>query len=50
MEGKILNFKASEHLKNAVEIAAKKVNLKPSKFMREVIKKHINYKEPEVKI
>lgn len=47
-KGKILNFKVSEHLKNAILKSAQRKGLKPSEFIRAVVKKHIKYKEPEL--
>jgi predicted DNA binding CopG/RHH family protein len=47
-KAEIINFKVSEHLRNAIEKTAEKKGLTPSAFIREVLKKYIKYKEPEV--
>lgn len=44
----ILNFKVSEHLKEAIIKNAERKGLTPSQFVREVVKKYIKYKEPEI--
>jgi hypothetical protein len=44
----ILNFKASKHLKEAILVAADEANLRPSTFIKAVVKKHIKYKEPNL--
>lgn len=44
----ILNFKVSEHLKEAIIKGAQRKGLTPSQFVREVVKKYIKYKEPEI--
>ncbi len=44
----ILNFKASEHLKNAIKAAADQAGLKPGTFVKAVVKKHIKYREPNL--
>lgn len=47
-EVNMLNFSVSEHLKGEIEAQARKKGLSPSKFVREIIKKYIKYKEPEL--
>jgi predicted DNA binding CopG/RHH family protein len=44
----VINFKASDHLRDAIVKNAHKKGLTPSTFIREVIKKYIKYKEPEI--
>lgn len=44
----VLNFKASDHFKAAILKAAERKGLKPSTFIKAVIKKHIHYKEPDL--
>jgi predicted DNA binding CopG/RHH family protein len=44
----ILNFKVTDHLKKAILKKAERAGLRPSSFIREVIKKHIKYKEPDL--
>ena len=44
----ILNFKVSDHLKQAIIKSAERIGLRPSTYIREVVKKYIKYKEPEV--
>lgn len=48
IKGSILNFKVSEHLKEEIQTHARRNGMSPSKFVREVVKKFIKYKEPEV--
>lgn len=48
IKGEILNFKVSEHLKSEIEAHARKKGLTPGKFVREIVKKYIKYKEPEL--
>jgi predicted DNA binding CopG/RHH family protein len=47
-KNQVLNFKVSEHLKNAISKSAERAGLPPSAFIREIIKKYIKYKEPEI--
>jgi predicted DNA binding CopG/RHH family protein len=44
----VINFKASDHLREAIVKNAQKKGLTPSTFIREIIKKYIKYKEPEI--
>lgn len=44
----ILNFKVSEHFKEAIEKHAQRAGLRPGAFIKAVVKKHIKYKEPEL--
>lgn len=46
----VLNFKATDHFKQAILKAAERKGLKPSTFIKAVIKKHIKYKEPEINV
>lgn len=44
----IFNFKVTDHFKEAIEKNAIKAGLRPSSFVREVVKKYIKYKEPDL--
>ena len=47
-KNQVMNFKVSEHFRDAIVKSANKAGLTPSVYIREVIKKYIKYKEPEI--
>lgn len=44
----ILNFKVSEHLLDAINKSAQRAGIRPSVYVREIVKKYIKYKEPDI--
>jgi hypothetical protein len=48
MQDEVITFKASKHFKDHVKEQAKKKKLKPSAFIKAVIKKQTGYKEPNI--
>ena len=48
MKNTIINFKTTEHLRDAIKKSAQRKGLTPSAFVREIVKKYIKYKEPDL--
>jgi predicted DNA binding CopG/RHH family protein len=47
-KSEVLNFKVSEHLRDAIIRSAQRAGIKPSVYIREIVKKYIKYKEPDL--
>lgn len=48
MKQTLITFKTTPHFKEFVEKQAKRAKLSTSKYIKEVVKKHSKYKEPEL--